>query len=94
VSRLQLAEARLTVLAPVCRAGHTVQAVCRRVDQEPLRGALVAHSALVRAYAATWSTLGAAKVLGMSQSAVHTRLTRLAKTEPIIEVIHSTKKLQ
>ena len=93
VSRLQLAEGRLTSLASIVRAGHTVQAVCRRVDQEPLRGALVAHSALVRAYAQTWSTKGAAALLGMSQSAAHTRLTRLAKTEPIIEVIKATRKI-
>lgn len=94
VSRMQVAEARVAVLAPVCRAGHTLATVCRRVDQEPLRGALVAHSALVRAYSQTWSTLGAAKVLGMSQSSVHKRISRLAEAEPIIEVIHSTKKLQ
>lgn len=94
VSRMQVAEARLTVLAPLCRAGHTVQAVCRRVDQEPLRGATVAHSALVRAYGQTWSTLGAAALLNMSQSAAHTRLTRLAKTEPVLQAIHSTRKLK
>lgn len=94
VSRMQVAESRVAALAPVCRAGHTVQAVCRRVDQEPLRSAVVAHSALVRAYAQTWSTLGTAKVLGMSQSSVHARIARLAKTEPILQVIHSARKLK
>ena len=93
VCMLDRAEARLTVLAPLCRAGHSIQAVCRRVDQEPLRGALVTHSAIVRAFAATWSTLSAAALLGMSQSTVHKRVTRLAESEPIIEVIKATRKI-
>jgi len=94
VSRMQVAEARLTVLAPLCRAGHTLATVCRRVDQEPLRGALVAHSALVRAYSQTWSTKGAAALLNMSQSSVHKRITKMAETEPVLQAIHSTKKLK
>ena len=94
VHRMHIAEARVAALAPLCRAGHSIQAVCRRVDAEPLRGATVAHSALVRAYSQTWSTLGAAKVLGMSQSTVHKRITKLAETEPVLQAIHSTKKLK
>ena len=94
VHMLDRAEWRLEAVAPVCRAGHTLAAVTRRVDQEPLRGATVAHSAIVRAYAATWSTLSAAKVLGMGQSTVHKRLTRLAETEPVLQAIHSTRKLK
>ena len=94
VCMLDRAEARLTAVAPLCRAGHTLATVCRRVDAEPLRGALVAHSALVRAFAQTWSTLGAAKVLGMSQSTVHKRITKMAETEPVLQAIHSTKKLK
>ena len=94
VCMLDRAEARLTVLAPLCRAGHSIQAVCRRVDQEPLRGATVTHSAIVRAYAQTWSTLGAAAALGMSQSTVHKRITRMAESEPVLQAIHSTKKLK
>ena len=94
VSRMQVAEARLTVLAPLCRVGHTLATVCRRVDQEPLRGATVAHSALVRAYGQTWSTKGAAALLNMSQSSVHKRITKMAETEPVLQAIHSTKKLK
>ena len=94
VCMLDRAEWRLTVLASIVRAGHTLATVCRRVDQEPLRGALVAHSALVRAFAQTWSTLGAAKVLGMSQSSVHKRVVRLAETEPVLRAIHSARKLK
>ena len=93
VHRMHIAEARVASLASIVRAGHTVQAVCRRVDQEPLRGALVAHSALVRAYSQTWSTKGAAAALGMSQSSVHKRVVRLAETEPVLRAIHGTKKL-
>ena len=94
VCMLDRAEWRLTVLAPLCRAGHTLATVCRRVDQTPLRGALVAHSAIVRAFAATWSTLSAAKVLGRSQSTVHKRITKMAETEPVLQAIHSTRKLK
>ena len=95
VHRMHIAEARLTVLAPLCRAGHSIQAVCRRVDATPLhRASSVPHSALVRAYAATWSTLGAGKVLGLAQAAVHKRITRLAQSEPILQAIHSTRKLK
>ena len=93
VCMLDRAEWRLTVLAPLCRAGHTLATVCRRVDAEPLRGALVTHSAIVRAYSQTWSTLSAAALLGMSQSTVHKRVSRLAETEPIIEVIKATRKI-
>ena len=95
VHRMHIAEARVAALAPLCRAGHTVQAVCRRVDQQPLHWASsVPHSALVRAFAATWSTLSAAKVLGMSQSTVHKRITKMAETEPVLQAIHSTRKLK
>ena len=94
VCMLDRAEARLTVLAPMCRAGHTLATVCRRVDQQPLRGALVTHSAIVRAYGQTWSTLSAAAALGMSQSTVHKRITRMAESEPVLQAIHSTKKLK
>ena len=93
VCMLDRAEARLTVLAPLCRAGHSIQAVCRRVDQEPLRGATVAHSALVRAYSQTWSTLGAAAALGMSQSTVHKRITKMAESEPVLQAIKATRKI-
>ena len=94
VCMLDRAEARVAAVAPLCRAGHTLAAVTRRVDQEPLRGATVAHSALVRAYSQTWSTLGAAAALGMSQSTVHKRITKMAETEPVLQAIHSTKKLK
>ena len=95
VHRMHIAEARLTVLAPLCRAGHSIQAVCRRVDATPLhRASSVPHSALVRAYAATWSTLGAGKVLGLAQAAVHKRVTKMAESEPILQAIHSTRKLK
>lgn len=95
VCMLDRAEWRLTVLASIVRAGHTLATVCRRVDQTPLHAASsVPHSALVRAFAATWSTLSAAKVLGMSQSTVHKRITRMAETEPVLQAIHSTKKLK
>jgi hypothetical protein len=47
----------------------------------------------VRAYAQTWSTLGAGKVLGLAQAAVHKRVVRLAQSEPVLRAIHGTKKL-
>ena len=95
VHRMHIAEARVAVLAPVCRAGHTLATVCRRVDATPLhRASSVPHSALVRAYAATWSTLGAGKVLGLAQAAVHKRVTKMAESEPILQAIHSTRKLK
>ena len=95
VHRMHIAEARVVALAPVCRAGHTLATVCRRVDQTPLHAASsVPHSALVRAYAQTWSTLGAGKVLGLAQAAVHRRITKMAETEPVLQAIHSTRKLK
>jgi hypothetical protein len=39
-------------------------------------------------------TLGAGKVLGLAQAAVHKRITRLAQSEPVLQAIHSTKKLK
>jgi hypothetical protein len=93
VCMLDRAESRVEALAPLCRAGHSVQAVCRRVDQQPLRGAVVSHSDLVRAYGQTWSTAGAGRLLGMAQSAVHSRVVRLAQSEPVLQVLRAARKL-
>lgn len=95
VHRMHIAEARVAALASIVRAGHSIQAVCRRVDQEPLHWASsVPHSDLVRAYGQTWSTMGAGKVLGLAQAAVHRRITKMAETEPVLQAIHSTRKLK
>jgi hypothetical protein len=51
----------------------------------------VPHSALVRAYARTWTTIAAAAEVGMSQSAAHTRLMKLAQAEPILAVVHARR---
>lgn len=79
VKRLQVAEARLAVVAPWARVGWDADRV--------VAGCLWPD--LARAYLGTWSTSAAALSVGCSQSAAHSRLVRHGG--PVITAIMATR---
>jgi len=84
VTRLQLAEAHLAVVAPWAARRAGQDASGRAWDAGAVVGAAeglgAAYGATVAAYIDTWSSVRAARAVGASQSTVYARLRRVAAT--------------
>lgn len=82
VTRLQLAEAHLAVVAPWAARRAGQDASGRVWDAGAVvvaaEGLGAAYGATVAAYVDTWSSVRAARAVGASQSTVHARLRRVA----------------